>query len=295
MLIVKTAVFKILASLALILVSPAMESQNEARTNRGADEDSYLSIGLHYISDAIFMGRKDSIAAPYLFTTLGYHHKSGFYANGSVSYLTRADEGRVDLFLISAGYNTTLDKLYGDISATRYFFNESSYNVMAGVQGDVTLQLQYDFEVLNLGLAGSVFLGNNNTSDFMLLSMVSHDFITSNGKFQFSPSVEIQMGTQSFYQEYYKIKSKNNQGSGSGNGGGSSSDVQTFILEDESFKFMAIELSLPVWYRNKSTLFYMAPAYVIPQNPGNILVDEFVVKEDLNASLYLIFGIEYRI
>lgn len=290
----KSAVIKFLVLVLWILVSPSVNAQNKTEKPFIKEEESYFSLGLHYISDAVFLGRKDSMTAPYLLSTLEYHHRSGFYTNGSLSYLTKANQGRVDLFLISAGYELKLEKLYGDFSATKYFFNDNSYNVISAVEADITAQIIYDLEIVNVGLASSLYFNSNSTSDFILLTSLSHDFISTNQKLQISPSIQLQMGSQKFYQEYYVIQGQQNQGNSSGNGGPGDPNIQTNILEDEAFKVMAVELGVPIGYQYKNATFLLAPYYAIPLSPSKITTGDTVVTEDLEPSLYGIIGIRYR-
>lgn len=86
--------------------STLLIGQNKENTVKNIPQEaSYFSTDIYYVSDAVFMGRKDSVAAPYLYPLLTYHHKSGFYAKGALSYLTKSNENRVDLFLVSGGYD----------------------------------------------------------------------------------------------------------------------------------------------------------------------------------------------
>ena len=205
-------------------------------------DSSYISVGINFISDAISFGRKDSITAPYLYPTAMYHHKSGFYASGSFSYLTKQDQGRIDLFLITAGYDFSVKKFDGDISFTKYFFNDDSYNVISEVEADLSASFRYDFDVVNLGLMTNLYFNNNNSNtDFFLASEISHDFVTNNNKFQISPTAGIYLGSQNFYEQYYiynRFGNGNRQGTGSGqsNGqgqgtGGSTNQTDTIITE----------------------------------------------------------------
>lgn len=217
----------------------------------GQNEDkSYIKTGLNYISDAIFMGRKDSIAAPYLYPTITYHHKSGFYGNGSFSYLTKSNQSRIDLFLLTAGFDFTKNKLSGDFSATKYFFNDDSYNVISEVTADISANLSYDFDILNLSVAASNYFSTNENSDFFLSSEISHDFLTTDYKFQISPTVGVYFGSQNFYEEYYitkQVRINAGQGPGQGSGGTTETVTEVVIEESENFNLMAIELSLPMW------------------------------------------------
>ena len=283
---------KILVVLMAFFCGGVMFGQNETEK-----DSSYVSVDINFISDAVFMGRKDSISNPYLYPSVTYHHKSGFYGTGSLSYLTKADEGRVDLFLITAGFDFSIKKLDGDISITKYFFNEDSYNVISEVEADITAQLVYDFNVVNLGIASSLYFNSDGNSDVFLSSEVSHDFVSNNEKFQISPTAGLYLGSQNFYEQYYI---NNRFGNGRGQQGqGNNNLTQTVatqinFTESEKFGLMAIEFSLPIWYVNEPWLFSLLPAYVLPQNPATLTVDDVVFEEDLENVFYWIFGVAYQ-
>lgn len=283
----------ILGMLIILYCNLAFSQSNEETEyiNKVSDS-SYVSLSINYISDAVFMGRKDSIAAPYLYPTLLYHHKSGFYTSGSLSYLTRADDGRVDLFLLTGGFDFKVKKLDGDVSLTAYFFNEDSYNVISEVSTDLTALLEYDFDVISFGLSASTYFGNGNNSDLFLSSELSRNFITNDEKFQFIPTVGIYFGTQNFYEQYFI---NNRFGNGRGQGNSNSSQSSSINLnESEKFNLMAIEFSLPIWYEHKSFNAVIVPSFVIPQNEATLTVDDVLVKEDLDNSFYFIVGVYYR-
>ena len=278
---------------------------------------SYFSLNLSYSNDYVFMGRKDSITAPYLYFIAGYQHKSGFYADGSVSYLTNSDEGRVDLVLANLGYNFTSNKFSGDFSATSYFFNEESYNVLSEVDLNVSALISYHLNVVDLMLSASTYFGGSSDTDFFLSSEISHDFISNNQKFQFSPTAGIYFGSQNFYESYYinnrygngerpKSNSGNGQGSGSGSGTGNSTDndsvivtnevlTSELIIEDsEKFNLMAVELSLPMWYIQKSFSISFIPSLVFPFNEATIVVGDTIAEEDLKETFYWMLGCSYK-
>lgn len=290
----KTLIHKIFIAFVLFGAISVMTAQVE---NRSDSELSYFSLSVNYISDAIFMGRKDSIAAPYLYPTLLYHHKSGFYASSSISYLTKADEGRIDLFVVTGGFDFTIKKFNGDISFTGYGFNADSYNVISEVGSDITALLGYDFEILNLSLSASNYFNRGGSSDVFLSTELSSDFITTNKKFQFSPTAGIYFGSQNFYEQYFvNNRFGNGRGQSSGQGQGNSGGLQPTTVvfnESEKFKLMAIDFSLPIWFAYKSFYAVVVPTYVIPQNEASLNVDENLVKENLDASFYFIAGVYY--
>lgn len=290
----KTLIHKIFIAFVLFGAVSVMTAQVE---NRSDSELSYFSLSVNYISDAIFMGRKDSIAAPYLYPTLLYHHKSGFYASSSISYLTKADEGRIDLFVVTGGFDFTIKKFNGDISFTGYGFNADSYNVISEVGSDITALLGYDFEILNLSLSASNYFNRGGSSDVFLSTELSSDFITTNKKFQFSPTAGIYFGSQNFYEQYFvNNRFGNGRGQSSGQVQGNSGGLQPTTVvfnESEKFKLMAIDFSLPIWFAYKSFYAVVVPTYVIPQNEASLNVDENLVKENLDASFYFIAGVYY--
>jgi len=294
-------------SLAIVVISFLFSNILIGQTDALATQNiknngSYFSADINYISDAVFMGRKDSITAPYLYPSMTYHHKSGFYGTGSLSYLTKSDQSRIDLFLISAGFDFMSKKLSGDISVTKYFFNEDSYNVISEVEADISAYLTYDLDFMNISVAASTYFNKNSSSDLFLSSELSHDFITNDQKFQISPTVGIHLGSQNFYEEYYiNNRIGSDRGSGNGNGagsggGGSTTEIVTTITiqESEKFNVMATEFSLPMWYTSKSLTFSFLPALVLPQSNASILVDEVLVEEDLKETFYWMVGLSYK-
>ena len=293
----KNIAIKFVVFTLLVMFSNRVVGQNEIDTIQKLKETdlSYVSIALNYISDAVFMGRKDSITAPYLYPSITYHHKSGFYASGSFSYLTKSNESRIDLFLVSAGYDFTVKKFSGDFSITKYFFNEDSYNVISEVEADLTAAISYDFNVINLGLTSSLYVNNGSGSDFFLSSEISHDFISSNNKFQISPTAGIYLGSQNFYEEYYMTSRFGNDGRGQGQGSGGATETITTVSIEESEKFnlMAIEFSLPMWYAHKQLTVSFLPMFVLPQSEATIIAGDTLVEENLDETFYWMLGLSY--
>ncbi len=298
----KAQVLKIALFVLIFFCGYEVSPQNETSVNTSTENESYAVVDLNFISDAIFLGRKDTVSAPYLYTSLGYHHRSGVYAEGSVSYLTKSNEGRIDLFLLSAGFEKEINKLNLDLSATKYFFNDDSYNVISEVEADITAQLIYDFDFVNLGWAGSIYFSSDSATDFLMLAQVSHDFTTSDRRWQISPIFELQFGSQQFYEQYFieQTRKKSGMGTGSGSGSGSSGGDDTSttpiiqLSQSESFQLMAIELNLAIWYQAPPFTFSFIPSYVIPSGETEILVGDSMVKEDIESTFYWMAGISYK-
>ena len=297
----KSFTFKLSIVLVFMICNYTMMAQNTSDTAKESDtnEKSYFSLGINFINDAVYLGRKDSISAPYLYPQLTYYNKSGFYVMGSFSYLTKSSQSRIDLFLGTLGYEFTSDKFRGDLSLTKYFFNDESYNVISEVEADLTASAGYDFEVIDLAVSFTTFFNNSSSSDFFLSSEISHNFLNDNGDFQISPTLGIFFGSQNFYEEYYinnRFGSGRGQGTGSGQGSAGSTTTSSTVVMNESEKFglMALEFSAPVWYVVKPFTFLFLPVYVIPQNPATLTVDSTVYEEDLENTFYWMVGVSYK-
>ena len=299
----KLQIFKFsLLFLIVFSVNPIFaQDKSEITKSSKNSEASYFSINLSFISDAVYLGRKDSITAPYLNPSIMYHNKSGFYAIGSFSYLTKSDQSRIDLFLGTIGYDFTSKNLSGDFSITKYFFNTDSYNVISEVDAGITASLKYDFDPLYLSASSTYFIDTGSNSDIFLSAEIGHDFVSSAKDFQISPSIGAYFGSQNFYEEYYinnrfgSDRTGSGSGSGQGTGGTTPTTITTVVMqESEKFDLMAIEFSLPIWYINKPFIISFLPVLVIPQNPATLTVDSVVYEEDLETTFYWMAGISYR-
>ena len=288
--------------LIVFFINPLFsQDKSEIKRQNKNGNSSYLSLSLSFISDAVYLGRKDSITAPYLNPSITYYHKSGFYGIGSFSYLTKSDQSRIDLFLASVGYDFTSKNLSGDFSITKYFFNTDSYNVISEVDADITASLKYDFDLLYLSASSTYFIAKSSNSDIFLSTEIGHDFVSSTKDFQISPSIGVYFGSQNFYEEYYinnrfgSARTGSGSGTGQGTGGTTPTTTTTVIMqESEKFDLMAIEFSLPIWYINKPFIISFLPVIVVPQNPATLTVDSVVHEEDLETTFYWMAGISYR-
>jgi len=297
-----------LSSLLLILICNYTvfgQNTSDSVEQSQMEDPSYVSIAVNFMNDAVYLGRKDSISAPYLYPSITYFNKTGLYATGSFSFLTKSNESRIDLFLGTIGYEINSKKFSGDISFTKYFFNTDSYNVISEVEADLTGTLGYDFDVFNLNLSLTNFFNENSTSDIFLSSEISHDFVSTDRKFQISPTMGVFLGSQNFYKEYYiynRFGSERSTGSGQGSGQGTGSTADpiettttTVVLEEsEKFDLMAVEFSIPIWYMAKPFTVSFLPVLVVPQNPATLTVDSAIYEEDLENTFYWMVGLSYR-
>ena len=90
---------------------------------------SYLAAGLSFLNNNVYLGRKDSVNIPYIIPDLAYYFKSGFYLEGSLSYVISSSQSRIDLATFEAGYRFTAKNYSGEATASKFFYNSQSTNV----------------------------------------------------------------------------------------------------------------------------------------------------------------------
>ncbi|MGM0934702.1 MAG: hypothetical protein ACQEWD_14800 [Bacteroidota bacterium] len=269
------------------LSAQADKNLREEKTDEGF---SFLFADLSYSSDAVFMGRRDSVAAPYLLPSLGYYHRSGFYADASLSYLVK-DENRVDMGLLSAGYRFDANGLNGGIAATKYFFNEESYNVQSQTSGNLMALLGYDFNFLELSVTGSAYFSEDGDTDFFAGLILDNTLSLIENKLVLNPTFRLNAGSQYFYQEYYQTSRLGNR---KGKNAMQQVPVETIEVEEASnFNLLSVELSLPVYYYHNQFIFSFRPHLAFPQGESKIITPDFVYEETLDDVFYFSVGIGY--
>jgi len=286
-----------LTILFLFLVQINLLAQNNKNSASGiaASNESFFLTDVSFINDAVFMGRKDSIAAPYIYPSFSYFDKSGFFADASLSYLTKSEENRVDLFLVSAGYLFEKKKFTAGFSGTAYFYNEDSYNVRSETVGDLSGFLSYDLKVAEASVLASTFFNKGNSADIFIGLMLDRTFYSQNQKFMANPSLTVYAGSQYFYQEYYKTSRLGNR-KGNGSGAGismASSAAEVEIIEVSKFQLLNVALGLPVQYQHKHFIFSFSPVLALPQSSATIVSEDTLIKEELESTFYFSAGISY--
>ena len=274
-----------------------MISQNNKKSiqEKSNDNESYVLTDVSYLNDAVFMGRRDSIAAPYIFPSIGYYDRTGFFADASVSYLTASNENRVDLFLISSGFIFNSSKISGGISGTAYFFNEDSYNVRSEIIGDITGILSYDLKFLEIALSASTYFNKESSVDIFTGLKLDRTFYTLGNKLLLDPGISLYAGSQYFYQEYY---SSSRLGNRKGKGKGTNVTEPTTstvveIKEASEFNLLNLELSLPAQFYHKQFIFSITPSLSFPQSSATISTEDTIIKEELKNTFYWTIGVSY--
>lgn len=260
------------------------------------DEKSQLRIGLRYTSDYIYMGRSDSAKAPYLSPSVGYYHKSGFFARSSLSYLTAKGEGRIDMITLSGGYDYYKNNFALGASVSEYFFSDLSYNVMAEMTTYLNAYLGYDFSLFMIYADAS--LGISKGSDLFAGIEINRTFYLLKSKLLITPSVYMNAGSQQYYSEYINYRSAQTgswggygKGKGGGSQGGSTTTQTTEVIESNQFKLLDYEAGLIATYKLNHLRLFASSTWTFPLNPATLVNDQGEYQEELKNGFFWSSGI----
>jgi hypothetical protein len=264
-----------------LAVSPA--KSQEITDNQG----SYFKFSLSYLSNSVYLGRKDSFVVPYIIPSISYHDKSGFFAEGSFSYLA-SQQGQIDEGNLTAGYDfhSKNEKFSGEIFATKYFVSQSSYAVSSEVKGSAGSYLDYNTGPITIN--GSAELSFSSNSDILLGFGLSHSFEFGKGNsWAIGPSAILNAGTENFYDSYFtkrKFSAKRKR---------RAVTVANVTVIKNSFSILDYELSAPLNYDGAKWGLFFTPTYSIPVNPVKYSLNNGVTyqTEVLSNTFYAEVGV----
>ena len=259
------------------------------------DNKPHLVAGLTYLSDNVYLGRRDSVALPYLSPSLGFHDKSGLFINGSLSYSMAQGNTRLDMVSFEGGWAYNSENWNVELSASKEFYSGESYSVKSEIGGNLSGYFSHDFGPVEPSLDLGADLGTS--FDFGIGLGLEHSFSIIENRLELSPSAKVNASTQNFYSNYYNKrryspKRKNNSGS----------STSAEIINAGNFQIMDYELSGPIEYTYKKKLkVNFTPTYAIPVHPANIITtnksggntSSAVSKENLTNVFYFSLGITY--
>ena len=245
----------LLITIASFCTVTAQETKdNTVKENK---KNSYFKAAVTYLTNAVYNGRKDSLALPYITPSLGYYDRSGFYISGSLSYLSSSAASRIDLFSLTTGYDFTISHIVtGGVYASKDFYTGSSTSVRSETKGSLGGNLSYDPGVVTLN--GGINLLFSDKTDVSVSGSLAHSFYFGDKEnaWSIAPTLGVNLGTQNYYQAYIKNRSKKKNGS-----------TGTVQVQDSKFTVLDYELSLPIAYDASKWGIFFTPTYAIPQSP----------------------------
>ena len=241
--------------------------------------------GLNYLSDNVYLGRKDTITIPYYSPYIGYHHSSGIYAKGMASYTTAGSGGHIDVATLEAGYEHSFEKNIDlSLNADRYFYNKNSVSIRANMVASTSADIQFTNKILEPGLAAELNF-NKNSKDIALGAYLDHEFDFADGTLYLYPTATVYGGTSNYYDEYFvnRLNKKDK-----------TLKLKHVVSNASQFKMMEYEFSCRATLRAGHWLFLLKPTFAIPLNPATVVLPKRNVTETLTNTFFLELDICYR-
>ncbi len=255
----------------------------QAKSNKTENENSSFKASLSYISNDVYYGRQDSILTPYITPTFGYYDKSGFYVDGSISYLA-SSTSRIDLGTIDIGYDfKSGDNFSGGVYASKFFNSKNSTSVKSQITADIGANATYNTPFISF--TGGADLIFSQQTDFIINYGISHPFTfgEENNLWTIEPSIISNAGTQNFYAAT-KTKKRN-------------TPTNVKVSGSNAFVALDYEMSLPISYDAAKWGFSFTPTYALPQNPISVTAPNgtILTQEKLSNVFYaeLVFYVKF--
>jgi len=255
-----------------------------------------LKIGLNYLSNDVFYGRSDTVKTPTIIPLIKYTFDSGIYLSADLNYVTNRVKNKVDGGSFALGYLFDVgENGEGGLSIAKYFYNANSTQVSSANRANFNGNFSYnvadiitpfvylDYTFNRSGVGNDTFTNFGLTHDFEFEGLFAAD-----DNLRISPSVELNAGSQNFYDDYIVGRATRNK---------KIATAQATILAAEKaelsqFKLLDYELSLPIFYQVGHVIVNFTPSLAFAQNklPATI-------SSALSGSgqlFYLQTGISYR-
>jgi hypothetical protein len=260
---------------------------------------SHFVVGVSYQSNNVYLGRKDTEVLQYFMPSITYNHKSGLYFSLSAAYLKNSTYSRIDVFTLEGGYAFRAGIYSGDFTATKYFYNNQSTNVAAGITGSLSYRNELDLGFITPVVTTVLDFGS--ASDFYGTFGLQHRFELFDDNLEITPSFVANAGTMNFYDNYFRERRfKKRKGTKVITG----TVATTGTVQDAgAFRVLDYEASLPLSYTAGRFTFSFTPTYAIPVNPAVVHVHAVystgtvvnkTTVEKLGNSFYWNLGVSYE-
>ncbi|MBC7417581.1 MAG: hypothetical protein H7325_05460 [Pedobacter sp.] len=252
------------------------------KAQKNADDStaktSYWVAGISYLSNSVYLGRKDSLRAPYITPIIGYYNKSGFYITGALSYLSTSTHSQIDLFELETGFTFTANNLDGSISAYKDFYNSKSYGVKSDTKGSLNCYLDYDLGFIKPNIQAEIAFSSK--SDYSAALGLEHTFYAADDNIDITPSFLLFASTQNYYSSYYNKRKYSPRRKKANNPDVAS--ITAVLPNAAKFKIMDYEFSVPVNYTVGNFTFNVTPTLALPTNPATVIL----TVKPLNGNTY---------
>jgi len=277
----------------------ASAQEKAAKKDSIAPKKSHWVAGLTYQNNDVYLGRRDSVAIPYLSPSFGYHDRSGFFITASASYLLTPGEQRFDAGSIEGGYSYESDHFSTEITAAKDFFSDRSFAVTSEILGRLSGHFSYDFDVIEPFV--DIDANFSEKTDMAFGLGAEHSFSIIENVLETDPAFHINFASQNFYNGYYGKRRYNPNRKNSN----SSTSVTAAIANASKMQLMDYELEAPIEYNwRKKLKLNFTPTLAIPENPATVTTTTKTTggknttqttTESLNGVFYFSVAITYTL
>ena len=180
-------------------------SQSTDKSKNTSITQSYFHVKLSHSTDAMFLGRTDSVQTPTNLVEFGYNHKSGLFVLASMEYLPNRIENKLDAFNLTGGYNFNIvkDLISASVTYSHVFYNPYSTQVSSEISGILSGDISLDWDPVRMGLNTTLNFGE--TTDLLISPSIGHDFTFEKllgGNLTVGSTITLSSGTQKLYALY---------------------------------------------------------------------------------------------
>ncbi len=256
---------RIFYAIFLVLFCKCSYAQTTKGTKTNTDVDdpyekkSYFIVGLNYVSDNVYLGRKDSAALPYISPFIGYHFRNGIYGKAIVS--DAPAKGYIDLLTFEAGWDHSFGEHFNmGVCGDKFFYNKKSNSIRSQTKGGIGATAQFTNDWIEPQI-GWDFNFNKSTTDYVLNIELDHDFDLKKHILHIVPSVSMNYGTRHFFDDYFisRLQKKDK-----------TQAAYNAVANANEFVPLDYEIKTKFTYRVTKWLFTLTPVYSIPESPASI-------------------------
>ncbi|MBC7554745.1 MAG: hypothetical protein H7257_12280 [Taibaiella sp.] len=248
------------------------------------DELSYYFAGGNFLSDNVYLGRKDSTKLPYLSTYAGYQFHNGIYAKATASYALTKRTGHFDLLTLELGYDRTFGQhLLTGVSIEKYFYQRNSPGVKAAIQESGCLYAQYKSAVIEP--TASLTMNRSKATDVIVSLGIDHVFRYRENTLNLVPAIFFNYGSVNYYSQYFinrQLKKDHTL------------MIAEAVKDAAGYKPLDLEFSLRTTLRAGEWLFTLNPVYSVPLSAATITLPNKTIQEKLSSSLVIELDVCYR-
>lgn len=258
-------------------------NKDAPKTASDWEKTGYFSFGASYLSDNVYLGRKDTAALPYLGPVLSYHTRSGFSLTGTLYFTNRSGDTKLDLWSLEGGYDHSFGEhwMAGGYAGSLHF--QSKSNIRSDASAYAGGYIGYNNDYLTPQLEATAVFGSR--TDAVAAAELSHDFGLLDDRLSIAPALKCNAGTQRYYNAFVteRLNKKGKQVS------------KKAVSQSDQFNILDYELSIPIAWNIRNWFVELKPIYFIPVNPTTINDGQTLVQERLGNTLVVQLSVAYRL